>query len=259
MDLKYEVNRKALTKSGKPSITFKCKDCNHLFLGLEAYMYQANLSVDPRDNIEDACDEFISKLSVGEAGLFNKERTLKLLNQSVCNCEKGITSIENQRSINRSKQLSGIGERMNQNTPVVNLSKLLALKTESLRLHITLPELGWTFGGDNADDMVQAFAQIKENTPIFICQFTSIKSSEPLQSGEGFLPLKRFAALILSVEGDGEIIPLSKYEFEKFYCTGADTGKQLIKPKDLKFIDGEEMIKFISQEDCVSHILTTKD
>lgn len=251
MDLKYELNTKVLTNSGKPSITFKCIDCNHVFLGLEAYMYQANLSVKPRDNIENACEEFITKFNAGDANLFNKNRTFKKLIQSVCNCEKGIKNIEDQRSINRAEKLMNIGARMHQDTPVMNLAKSLALKTESLRLHITLPELGWTFGGDNAEDIVQAFAQIEEDTPIFIRQFTNIESNEPFQSGEGFLPMKRFAALILSVEGNGKIISLSKDEFKGFYCTDAETGKQLTKPKDLKFIDGDEMIKLMSQEDCI--------
>lgn len=246
MDLKLEVNRKILTNSGKPSITLSCADCNHVFLSLEAYLYQANLSSNPRTHAKDACEEFITKLNTSDSSLFNKKTTLKKFKNSVCNCVKGVKNIEDQRSVNRAKQLANIGFRMHQDNSIMNLAHLLARKAESLRLHITLPELDWTFAADNAEDIVQAFAQLESNTSLFIRQFTNIESNEPFKSGEGFLPLKRFAAFILSVEGDTEIIPLSKIEFEECYYTDAETGVKLPKYQDLKFIDGDKMMKLIS-------------
>jgi hypothetical protein len=252
MNLNAEVNRLALTNSGKPSITFKCTDCNRVFLDLEAYLYQANLSANPRTHIEKACEEFITKLGADGDSLFNKSKTLKKLKQSICNCVKGVENIKHQRSINRAKQLGKIGSLTLEDNPVMNLARLLAQQIELLNLHILLPELDWSFGSDNAESIVMAFAQLETNTPVFIRQFTNIESREPFASGEGFIPLKRFAALLLVVENGFDIIPLSKGDFQDCYCTDSVTGAKLPKPKDLKFIDGKEMIKILSQSAPIS-------
>lgn len=244
MDLEFSINREYLTHSGRPSITLGCADCNHIFIGTESYLYNAILSADPRILPEEACEEFLTKFNNKSVELFKKESTLRKFKKSICNCTKGVVNLDERRSINRAQELAKIGLRMSQESNVMNFAGILSSILKERDLHISFPELDWTFGNDNADSIPSAFASIEGDILMYICQFTKTKSDVPFESGNDFLPVKRIAAFILSIEDD-EIYPLDKDYFESAYHTDAETGKQISKHRDLVFVNPEEMLQII--------------
>ena len=58
------------------------------------------------------------------------------------------------------------------------LAIFLAERIVSKKLYVSIPTLGYTFGGDNCDEIVNAIVSINHvDTPMFIRQFTKLDST----------------------------------------------------------------------------------
>jgi hypothetical protein len=104
MQYKFEI--KGFASTGNPRVTFKCEHCGSCDLGaLSGYMYSANLKASPRENIQEACCEFVQLINQGNFDIFPKKKTAKNLKHAVCNCNPNIIDIEHARAVRRARNI----------------------------------------------------------------------------------------------------------------------------------------------------------
>jgi len=87
MKYEYTINFKRLTNAGNPIISFMCTDCKRRDLDLPNYVYSANLSVDPRIDLDKAVTEFSQRLKDKDSTLFKNPRSLSKLYKKLCQCD----------------------------------------------------------------------------------------------------------------------------------------------------------------------------
>jgi hypothetical protein len=104
MQYKFEI--KGFASTGNPGVTFKCVHCGSYDLGnLTSYMYSANLKISPRENIQEACSEFVQLINQDNFDIFPKKKTAKKLKHAVCNCNPDVIDIEHVRAVRRAKNI----------------------------------------------------------------------------------------------------------------------------------------------------------
>ena len=127
------------------------------------------------------------------------------------------------------------------------LAKFLACRIERHHLYVAVPTLGWSFGSDNYQDLVRAFNELPDHTPVIIRQFTNMKSSVPMANNpQEFLPIKRVAALLVFEDENAETTMLTADEIKDCYSYCHKTGKPIPLDKDLIFTDAKKMFELIS-------------
>ena len=133
---------------------------------------------------------------------------------------------------------------------IYDLAVLLANNIKKNRLYVALPTLEWSFGEDNAHQLVTALTQdLDEASPLIIRQFTNIQSSVPFPNDTSrFLPVKRLATMMLSPENNEHPVQLlSKEDTRAAYSVDAQTGKKIALDKDLVFVNAADLLARLEQ------------
>ena len=125
------------------------------------------------------------------------------------------------------------------------LGAYLAERIENKRLYVSVPELNWSFGSDNADQIETAFTMIREPVAVIVRKFTNIDSDIPFATNpEKFIPIKIVAGFYVFGENI-DIVMLSKKEIKESYSVCAETGEEIKPPSDLVFSGARELLEKI--------------
>ena len=125
------------------------------------------------------------------------------------------------------------------------LGAYLAERIENKRLYVSVPELNWSFGSDNADQIETAFTMIRKPVAVIVRKFTNIDSDIPFAANpEKFIPMKIVAGFCVFGENI-DIVMLSKKEIKESYSVCAETGEEIKPPSDLVFSGARELLEKI--------------
>lgn len=105
----YQFKINGVSNSGKPKVYFSCAHCRLVDLYMDGYLYAANLTNNPRENIEAACKEFIDRINQGDLNLFANPKTANKLRRELCHCDPNVVDMERARGLKRARAILQAG------------------------------------------------------------------------------------------------------------------------------------------------------
>ena len=104
--------------------------------------------------------------------------------------------------------------------------------------------IGWTFGSDNMEQLLEASDRLDEPTSLILRQFTPVDSKLPFPKNPNkFIPLKKIASAYYDGNPDSDLIFMSAAKTKAYYSTCAETGKPVEPPVDYLFVEPWKIVK----------------
>ncbi|MFK4136852.1 hypothetical protein ACI2KR_31995 [Pseudomonas luteola] len=105
----YEFEIGEVSLSGNPKAYFSCKHCGIIDFNMDSYLYAAQLSTDPRKDIESACQEFIDRVNTGSLDMFKHQKTAAKLKLTLCHCDHKVVYLGRFRAMKRAQAILKAG------------------------------------------------------------------------------------------------------------------------------------------------------